>query len=61
MLDSATTKYAFLSRCKNFSADATIPNKKEVRMDEEAEFYNFIYIIVILMTLEVEWIVLLVR
>ncbi len=41
MLDSATTKYAFLSRCKNFSADATIPNKKEVRMDEEAEFLQF--------------------
>ena len=36
-----TTKYAFLSRCKNFSADATIPNKKEVRMDEEAEFLQF--------------------
>ena len=33
--------YKFLSRYENFSADSSVPAKKPIRIDEEAEYLNF--------------------
>jgi len=33
--------YKFLSRYENFSADSSVPVKKPIRIDEEAEYLNF--------------------
>lgn len=38
---SITESFKFLSRCNNTSATSTIPFKKPIRVDEEAEFLQF--------------------